>query len=173
MVDHYATKFFTPHKTTTPHELVDHPKVEVVFNLTSDESHASLARASLKAGKNVFIEKPVTLSLPSLETIIGAEKNAPNGARAFVGHVRRYAPTFREASERELASIPQIIYAPVRDFSTSFVDKTGTFPVRNFEHPASASAQRNSRLDSLYTQAFPGQETKAEQRKFCRFFWVA
>jgi predicted dehydrogenase len=95
MVDHYATKFCTPHKTTTPHELVDHPKVEVVFNLTSDESHASLARASLKAGKNVFIEKPVTLSLPSLGTIIGAEKNAPNGARPFVGHVRRYAPTFR------------------------------------------------------------------------------
>ncbi|KAL2858248.1 hypothetical protein BJX68DRAFT_262790 [Aspergillus pseudodeflectus] len=151
MVDHYATKFFTPHKTTNPHELVDHPKVEVVFNLTSDESHASLARASLKAGKNVFIEKPVTLSLPSWETIIGAENIAPNGARAFVGH---------------------IIYAPVRDLGTSFVDKTGTFPVRNFEHPASASAERNSRLDSSTRKRFLAKRPKLSNESSVGF-WVA
>jgi predicted dehydrogenase len=171
-VDHSATKFFVPRKTTTPQVVIDHPKVEVIFILTSDESHAPLALASLKAGKHVFIEKPVTLSLPSLETIIEAEKNAPNGARVFVGYMRRYAPSFLEAFKREIASIPKILYARVRDFSgpnTSFVNQSGTFPVKNFDYPASASEERNSRLGVLYAQAFPGQEITAEKQKFCRF----
>ncbi|KAE8324087.1 hypothetical protein BDV39DRAFT_217430 [Aspergillus sergii] len=171
-VDHSAAKFSAPHKTTTAQEVIDHPKVEVVLILTSDESHAPLALASLKAGKNVFIEKPVTLSLPSLETIIEAEKNAPNGARVFVGYMRRYAASFREAFKREIASIPKILYARVRDFSgpnTSFINQSGTFPVKNFDYPAGSAEERNSRLDALYAQAFPGQEITAEKQKFCRF----
>jgi len=133
-VDHCATKFHVPHKTTTPQEVIDHPDVEVVFILTSDDSHAPLACASLNSGKHVFIEKPVTLSLPSLESVIDAEKNAPNGARVFVGYMRRYAPSFVEAFKREIATIPKILYARVRDFSgpnTNFVNQSGTFQVQN------------------------------------------
>ena len=173
-VDFTATKFRIPHQTTDPHEVIDHSKVDVVFILTSDESHEPLALASLKAGKHVFIEKPVTLSLPSLETILEAEKAATSisGARVFVGYMRRYAPSFLDAFKREVATIPRILYARIRDFSgpnTSFVNQSGTFPVRYSDYPAYASQERNSRLDTLYAQAFHGEKITAEKQKFCRF----
>ncbi|KAJ5591690.1 uncharacterized protein N7459_002059 [Penicillium hispanicum] len=171
-VEHCAAKFSVPHHTTTPQEVIDHPDVEVVFILTSDEIHAPLACASLKAGKHVFIEKPVSLSLPSVDSIIQAEKNAPNGARVFVGYMRRYAPSFLDAFKREVASIPKILYARVRDFSgpnTSFVSQSGTCPVKYGDYPPSAAEERDARLETLYAEAFPNQPVTDEKRKFCRF----
>jgi predicted dehydrogenase len=41
-VEHYENKFAVPYKTTTPQDVIDNPSVEVVFILTSDESHAPL-----------------------------------------------------------------------------------------------------------------------------------
>lgn len=171
-VDHCATKFFVPQKTITPQEVIDNPNVEVVFILTSDESHAPLACASLKAGKNVFIEKPITLSLPSAQSIIDAEKNAPGGARVFVGYMRRYAPSFLQAFKREIASISKILYARVRDFSgpnTNFVSQSGTFQAKHQDYPPAAVEERNTRLEALFAEAFPDQEITDEKRKYCRF----
>jgi len=170
-VEHCATKFSVPHQTTTPQDVIDNPNVEVVFILTSDESHAPLTCASLKAGKNVFIEKPVSLSLPSVQSIIDAEKNA-GGARVFVGYMRRYAPSFLEAFKREVSSIPKIMYARVRDFSGpnfNFVSQSGTFSVKHNDYPPNAAEERNSRLEALFAEAFPGQDITDEKRKFCRF----
>ncbi|KAK5797748.1 hypothetical protein VI817_004039 [Penicillium citrinum] len=170
--EHCATKFFAPHKTTTPQEVIDHPNVDVVFILTSDESHAPLAISGLQAGKNVFIEKPVSLSLPSVQSIIDAEKNAPNGARVFVGYMRRYAPSYLNAFKREIATIPKILYARVRDFSgpnANFVDQSGTFQVKNSDYPTSSTEERNKRLDALFKEAFPNQEITDEKKKYCRF----
>jgi predicted dehydrogenase len=171
-VEHCATKFNVPNKTTTPQEVIDNPNVETVFILTSDESHAPLAIASLKAGKNVFIEKPVSLSLPSMESIIDAEKNAPGGARVFVGYMRRYAPSFLQAFKREIATIPKILYARVRDFSgpnAQFVNQSGTFQVKGSDYPAAAAEERNIRLEALFAEAFPNEDITDEKRKFCRF----
>ncbi|KAJ5798305.1 uncharacterized protein N7503_007601 [Penicillium pulvis] len=170
-VEHCATKFSVPHKTTTPQDVIDNPNVEIVFILTSDESHAPLTCASLKAGKNVFIEKPVSLSLPSVQSIIDAEKNA-GGARVFVGYMRRYAPSFLEAFKREISSIPKIMYARVRDFSGpnfNFVSQSGTFSVKHNDYPPNAAEERNTRLEALFKEAFPNQEITDEKRKFCRF----
>lgn len=171
-VDHCATKFSVPHKTTTPQEVIDHPKVDVVFILTSDESHAPLAISGLQAGKNVFIEKPVSLSLPSVQSIIDAEKKATGGARVFVGYMRRYAPSYLNAFKRELSTIPKILYARVRDFSgpnAQFVDQSGTFQVKNSDYPANSTEERNKRLEALFKEAFPNQEITDDKRKYCRF----
>ena len=170
--EYCAAKFNVPHKTTSPEEVIGNPNVDLVFILTSDDSHAPLAIASLQAGKNTFIEKPVSLSLPSVQSIIDAEKSAPNGARVFVGYMRRYAPSYLETFKREVASIPKILYARVRDFSgpnAQFVDQSGTFQVKNSDYPQSASKERNTRLKSLFQEAFPGLEITEEREKYCRF----
>ncbi|KAL4875904.1 myo-inositol 2-dehydrogenase [Aspergillus karnatakaensis] len=171
-VAHNATKYSIPHATTTPQEVIDNPDVDLIFILTSDESHAPLAIASLKAGKSVFIEKPVSLSLPSVQSIIDAEKNAPNNARVFVGYMRRYAPSYLQAFKREVATIPKILYARVRDFSgpnLQFVSQSGTFPVKHSDYPASAGKEREERLGKLFAEAFPNQEITEEKKKYCRF----
>ncbi|PWY83087.1 myo-inositol 2-dehydrogenase [Aspergillus sclerotioniger CBS 115572] len=171
-VDHCAAKFFIPHKTATPQEVIDNPNVQVIFILTSDDSHAPLAIASLKAGKNVFIEKPVSLSLPSVESIIAAEKAAPGNARVFVGYMRRYAPSYLQAFKREIATIPKILYARIRDFSgpnAQFVNQSGTFQVKHSDYPPHATEERNRCLDTLFAEVFPDQDITDEKKNYCRF----
>ncbi|KAJ0107338.1 myo-inositol 2-dehydrogenase [Diaporthe amygdali] len=170
--DHCATKFSIPHKTMKPEETIDHPKVDVVFILTSDETHAALAIRSLQAGKHVFVEKPVSLSIPSVQRIIEAEKEAKGGARVFVGYMRRYAPSYVQAFKREVASMPKILYARVRDFSgpnAQFVNQSGTFQVKGTDFPASAAQERNEKLQKLFEEAFPQQEITDNKKKACRF----
>lgn len=140
--------------------------------LISDESHAPLTLASLQAGKHVFIEKPVSWSLPSVQSIIDAEKNAANGARVFVGYMRRYAPSYLEAFKRAVESIPKILYAGVRDLSgpnAQFVNQSGTFQARHTDYPPAAGQQCEERLSALFLEAFPNQEVTDEKKKGCRF----
>lgn len=46
----------------TPEELLAHPDIDVVLNLTVPAVHAEVSRAALKAGKHVYSEKPLALN---------------------------------------------------------------------------------------------------------------
>ncbi|KAH6690669.1 myo-inositol 2-dehydrogenase [Plectosphaerella plurivora] len=168
--EHCKTKFSIPHAGKSPQDVIDNPAVDVVFILTSDDSHAPIAIATLQANKHVFIEKPVTLSLPSIDAVIAAEK--ASAGRAFVGYMRRYAPSYLQAFKREIATIPRILYARVRDFSgpnAQFVNQSGTFQVKGTDFPPEANEERNARLAALYAEAYPGQEVTPEKELMCRF----
>lgn len=93
--DHCASKFHIPHSTTDPYELIKSLAKDLIFNLTSDEFHAPCTIAALEAGKHVMVEKPLTLGLTSGESILEAAKKAKDGAKVFVGYMRRYAPQLR------------------------------------------------------------------------------
>ncbi|GAB7366678.1 hypothetical protein MBLNU230_g8661t1 [Neophaeotheca triangularis] len=170
--DHCATKFHLKQSTTEPYSVIQNPEVDLVFVLTSDDQHAPLAIAALQAGKHVMIEKPLTLSLPAAQRIADAEAQAANGARVFVGYMRRYAPSFVETFKREVASIPRILYARSRDIvgpNPHFVGQSGTFPVRNTDFPPNASEERDRKIDGLLHEAFEGREITDEMRQYCRF----
>jgi predicted dehydrogenase len=170
--DHCAAKFSIPLATTDPKAIFSSNEVDVVFNLTSDEFHEPYTIAALKAGKHVMIEKPITLSLPSAQRIIEAERKAPNGARIFVGYMRRYAKSFTQTFKREVEGIGRILYARSRDFSgpnAKFVNESGTFQVKNTDFPAGAAEERQKRLQALFEEAFPGQPITQKRVQFCRF----
>ena len=57
-------------------ELLADPEIEMVTVATPNDVHEEIAIAALEAGKNVLSEKPVTLSLESLERMIAASKKA-------------------------------------------------------------------------------------------------
>jgi hypothetical protein len=82
--------------------IVPGPFHVTVFVLTSDEFHDQYTVAALQHGKHVSVEKPMTLSIPSAERIVDAER-AAYGPRVFVGYMRRYAPSFVNAFKREMA----------------------------------------------------------------------
>jgi predicted dehydrogenase len=63
-------------------------RVEAVFVATPPQTHASLTIAALRAGKHVFVEKPMTLSLVEAEAV-GRVLRA-TGRQLLVGHVLRY-----------------------------------------------------------------------------------
>jgi predicted dehydrogenase len=167
---HCASKFHIPRSTTSAADVYTHPDVDVVFILTSDEFHAEYAIAALAAGKHVFVEKPLSLSIQSAQRIVEAEKESKG--RVFVGYMRRYAPSFVEAFKREVASIPRVLYARSRDFSgpnAQFVSQSGTFQVQNTDFPPGAAEERMKRLEELFAEAFDGREVTDAKRRYCRF----
>ncbi|EEY19634.1 myo-inositol 2-dehydrogenase [Verticillium alfalfae VaMs.102] len=168
---HCAEKFNVPHQATSPEEVLRNPNVDLIMILTSDDSHAPLAVAAIKAGKFVMIEKPMTLSIPSAQSIIDAEEQA-GGSRVFIGYMRRYAPSFLQAFKREVASIPKLLYGRVRDFSgpnANFTSQSGTFAIKPNDFPPGSNAERDERFEALYAEAFPGQAITDAHRKYCRF----
>lgn len=173
-VEHCATKFHIPESTTNPENVINHDAVDLVFVLSSDEYHAPLTIAALKAGKDVFLEKPVTLSLPSAQRIVDAER-ASGGKRIFVGYMRRYAPSFTAAFKREVSTMGRILYARVRDFSgpnAYFVNGSGTFQVKNTDFPSGSAEERSAKFEDLFREALPGQPGQGvtdEKRKYVRF----
>ncbi|KAM0285797.1 hypothetical protein ACHAQH_001259 [Verticillium albo-atrum] len=168
---HCAEKFNIPQQAASPEDVLSNPKVDLVMILTSDDSHAPLAIAAIKAGKFVMIEKPMTLSIPTAQSIIAAEEEA-GGSRVFIGYMRRYAPSYLQAFKREVASIPKILYGRVRDFSgpnANFTNQSGTFAIKPTDFPPGSGAERDERFETLYAEAFPGQTITDAHRNYCRF----
>lgn len=57
-----AVKHGVPYALSTK-DLLAHPEVDLVLNLTIPNAHASVAMAAVEAGKHVYNEKPLTISL--------------------------------------------------------------------------------------------------------------
>ena len=170
--DFCKNRYNIPFATTNSADVINHPDIDVIFNLTSDEFHETIAVAALKAGKHVMQEKPISLSLESARRIVQAEKEAKNGARVFVGYMRRYAPSFVNAFKREVASIDRVLYARSRGIvgpNAYFVNQSGTFPFKNWDDiPSGASAHREKLLSALLRETFNEHEATEEDVKFCR-----
>ena len=103
-----------------------------------------------------MLEKPLTLSLQSARRIIDAEEQSKNGARVFVGYMRRYAPSFVGAFKREVASIEKILYARCRGIvgpNAYFVDRSGASAQKYTDFPESSKMQRTELLDRSLQEA--------------------
>ena len=70
----------------TREELLADPTIDMVTVATPNDVHEEIVIAALEAGKNVISEKPVTLSMESLERMIAASKKA---GKVFSVHQNR------------------------------------------------------------------------------------
>ncbi len=70
--------------------VLDMPDVQAVVIATPAATHASLAIQTLAAGKDVFVEKPLALTLSDALTI--SEKVTNSGCILMVGHLLEYHP---------------------------------------------------------------------------------
>ncbi|WP_448098597.1 oxidoreductase [Luteibacter yeojuensis] len=75
-----------------PQDLVTDPAIELVVIATPNESHASLARAALEAGKHVVVDKPFTLSAAEAEALIALASE--RGRKLSVFQNRRWDNDF-------------------------------------------------------------------------------
>lgn len=94
-------------------ELVDDPEINAVYIATPPSSHATYAIMAMKAGKDVYVEKPMAVTYEECTRInrIAGEM----GRKCFVAYYRRYMPYFLKV--KELASngtIGRIINIQVR-----------------------------------------------------------
>jgi myo-inositol 2-dehydrogenase / D-chiro-inositol 1-dehydrogenase len=85
--------------------------VNAVLIASSTGSHADLSIAAAKAGKAIFCEKPVDLTLSKTDECIEAVEKY--GVPMFVGFNRRFDPSFRALKRRldagEAGTIEQVI----------------------------------------------------------------
>ena len=78
--------------TTSVEALIAQPELDGVVIATAAPSHDSLAIAVLESGKNVYVEKPLTLSLDSANAIAKVARAAKR--QVMVGHLIRYHAAF-------------------------------------------------------------------------------
>jgi predicted dehydrogenase/threonine dehydrogenase-like Zn-dependent dehydrogenase len=73
--------------------------IDAVFIATRHSSHAGLTCRALEAGKAVFVEKPMALSLEDVERILSTV-DATGNDRLMVGFNRRFSPMLTEMRSR-------------------------------------------------------------------------
>jgi len=76
--------------TTDVRELVNDPSVDAVFVCTPDDCHLEHATAALEAGKHVFLEKPVGITIEECDAILATAKRSVS--KLYVGHNMRFYP---------------------------------------------------------------------------------
>ena len=79
-------------------EAFSDPQVDAVLIASSTGSHADLSVAAARAGKAIFCEKPVDLTLPKVDLCIKEVRKAR--VPMFVGFNRRFDPSFRDLKKR-------------------------------------------------------------------------
>ncbi|MFW5788114.1 MAG: Gfo/Idh/MocA family protein [Halanaerobiales bacterium] len=64
-----AEEFDIP-EICTLEEMLKNPEIDIILNLTTPKSHASICLAALEAGKNVYVEKPLAVSKEDGQKIV-------------------------------------------------------------------------------------------------------
>jgi predicted dehydrogenase len=78
--------------TSDYREMLKDPEVSAVIVTTRHNLHARMVQDVLRAGKSVFVEKPLCLNEAELKEIESTYADAPNGATLTVGFNRRFSP---------------------------------------------------------------------------------
>lgn len=76
--------------TTRTETLLADPAINAVAIVTRHDSHADMTVQALKAGKHVFVEKPLAITLEELDAVEAAYREA--NCHLMVGFNRRFAP---------------------------------------------------------------------------------
>ena len=75
---------------STAEELLADPAVEAVFIMVRDHFHEEMAVAALEAGKAVYLEKPMAISIEGCDHIL--ETAYRTKSKLMIGHNMRYLP---------------------------------------------------------------------------------
>jgi myo-inositol 2-dehydrogenase / D-chiro-inositol 1-dehydrogenase len=85
--------------------------VQAVLIASSTDTHARLAIAAARAGKAIFCEKPIDLSLKRVDACLSVVEKA--GVPMFVGFNRRFDPSFSALKNRldagEIGTVEQVV----------------------------------------------------------------
>lgn len=78
--------------------LVERKDIQAVVVVTPAKFHGAAMKVCAQAGKDIFCEKPFTLTVEEADEVLEAAAKA--GVRLQVGHVRRYDPPNVKAKKR-------------------------------------------------------------------------
>jgi predicted dehydrogenase len=109
----YAERHGVPRWYTDAQELIDDPDVNAIYVATPPSSHATYAIMSMKAGKPVYVEKPLA---SNYEDCIRVNRvSEQTGIPCFVAYYRRNLPYFQKVKQLvEQGTIGDVINVQIR-----------------------------------------------------------
>ncbi len=94
----YAERFGAAYCCSDAGEIFNDPEIDMVLILSRNQHHASQALDALHAGKHVFLEKPMALTVEECRALHQAVQQT--GKQLTVGFNRRFAPFYMEMKQR-------------------------------------------------------------------------
>ena len=93
----YAEKHGIGKWYTDAQEIIDDPDINAIYIATPPSSHATFAIMAMKAGKPVYVEKPLAANYEDCSRInrVSEETRVP----CFVAYYRRYLPYFQKVKQ--------------------------------------------------------------------------
>ena len=88
---HFGKKFGFAEAATEAAAVIENPEIDTVVIATRHDAHTGQVLAALRAGKHVFCEKPLCLTLDELAEIESEAEHRPD-QQLMVGFNRRFAP---------------------------------------------------------------------------------
>jgi myo-inositol 2-dehydrogenase/D-chiro-inositol 1-dehydrogenase len=92
-----AAEFNVPVFVKTYDELLAQPDLDAVVICSPTDTHANYVIKAAKAGKHIFCEKPLDLSLEKVQEVLNIVENS--GVKLMLGFNRRFDPEFRKIRE--------------------------------------------------------------------------
>ena len=93
----YAERHGIPKWYTDAQELIDDPDVNAIYIATPPSSHATYAIMAMKAGKPVYVEKPLAATYEDCARVNRVSEET--GMPCFVAYYRRYLPYFQKVKD--------------------------------------------------------------------------
>ncbi len=93
----YASRHGIPKWYSDAADLIDDPEVNAVYVATPPDSHAGYAIGAMRAGKPVYVEKPMASSFSECEEMLRVSKET--GMPLWVAYYRRALPAFLKARQ--------------------------------------------------------------------------
>jgi len=90
----FAQRHGVPKYYSNATELINDKEVNAIYIATPPSSHESYLEMALKAGKPVYVEKPITINSASVERMMEMEKR--HDGKVSVAHYRRGLPLFNK-----------------------------------------------------------------------------
>lgn len=97
-------------------DVINHPEIEAVVICSPTNTHIQYIKEAAKAGKHIFCEKPIDLSLEAIKEALGVVEES--GVKLMIGFNRRFDPNFqmvKQMVEEGKIGEPHILKITSRD----------------------------------------------------------
>ena len=93
----YARRHNVPKWCSNASDLINDPEVDAVYVATPPDSHANYATEVMRAGKPVYVEKPMAINYRECQDMVKVSKET--GMPLWVAYYRRTLPAFLKVKE--------------------------------------------------------------------------
>jgi len=123
----YASRHHVPKWYDDAQQLINDPDINAIYIATPPQSHEEYTIQALRAGKPVYVEKPMSMDADSAKRMLQASLDT--GIKLCVAHYRKQQPRFKKVKALldagEIGAVRMINLSLVQPPSPALLAKTG------------------------------------------------